>query len=186
MRAETLPLACRVAYHCFVSGLLVLTCLCGRLRMCRFVCQIDASVGGAPGMSWAWPSFLDAGTHSDAWCRSETEGPHYTFPAHSAPSGITFFKHKESWPENCTGGFTEEFDGAAFVALHGNHQPDVPFIGRCGSQWHCEHTTTSLTRCVTRRHTALAEPQTCVCVRARESNARQTMPENTTVAPWLV
>ena len=46
--------------------------------------------------------------------------------AHSAPLGMTFFKHKEEWPINCKGGLPKSYDGDAFVAYHGSWNRDIP------------------------------------------------------------
>ena len=83
-------------------------------------------VGGGKGTVWAWPSFMNDGTHTDAWCRANTSPPEVSLQAHSAPLGIAFFEHKTSWPVGCSGALGSQYDGDAFVAYHGSWNRDPP------------------------------------------------------------
>ena len=86
---------------------------------------IDEPYGLGRGTTWAWPSFLD-GEVTDELCRTNYEPPVVSLQAHTAPLGITFFNFTSDRPEGCTGGFPEEMDGYAFIALHGSWNRDVP------------------------------------------------------------
>jgi len=85
--------------------------------------KLDPKVGKGRGTVWAWPTTM--ATYSDAWCRANTQAPVMALQAHSAPLGMTFFKHKE-WPENCKGSLPKSYDGNAFVAYHGSWNRDIP------------------------------------------------------------
>ena len=50
--------------------------------------------GQGQGTVWAWPSFINDGTHTDAWCRAHTNPSELSMPAHSAPLGMTFYRHQ--------------------------------------------------------------------------------------------
>ncbi|XP_037042784.1 uncharacterized protein BB_0024-like [Bradysia coprophila] len=71
---------------------------------------------------FAWPTFLDDGTHTDAWCQdpSNNAPPILSMPAHSAPISFVFYDGV-----NCgvNGGFPCEAQNDAFVAFRGSwHQ----------------------------------------------------------------
>lgn len=89
-------------------------------------CWSEFELGGAGagrGSVWAWPSFLNDGTHTDAWCRANTNPSALSMQAHSAPLGITFFNHAAAASRaECgsnSGRFPQEMDGDAFIAFHG-------------------------------------------------------------------
>ncbi|KAJ6646156.1 hypothetical protein Bhyg_01367 [Pseudolycoriella hygida] len=76
----------------------------------------------APRTQFAWPTFLDDGTHTDEWCQNPSNNapPILSMPAHSAPLSIEFFKGV-----NCgvNGAFPCEAINDAFVAFRGSwHQ----------------------------------------------------------------
>ncbi|KAI9091480.1 hypothetical protein DFS34DRAFT_635363 [Phlyctochytrium arcticum] len=61
---------------------------------------------------YAWPNFMNDGTHSDAWCRDTNNAlpPTAALPAHSAPLGMVFSR-----------------DGSrVFIALHGSWNRNFP------------------------------------------------------------
>ena len=93
---------------------------------CFTECDLG-SKGKGRGTVWAWPSFMDDGTHTDAWCRANTQPPAASMPAHSAPLGITFYEWQEDKAKGCgDGGFPKSMDGYAFMAFHGSWNRDVP------------------------------------------------------------
>jgi len=69
------------------------------------------------GAQWAHPTFINDGTHTDAWCRNTANvvTPAYNFPAHVAPLDILFYN----------GGTLPAAKGDAFVTFRGswNRQP---------------------------------------------------------------
>jgi len=74
---------------------------------------LPSGTGMGPGTQWAYPSTMDDGTHSDAWCR-DTDNvvpPVLVMQAHSAPLDIKFY----------TGGaFPADMQGSALVTYHGS------------------------------------------------------------------
>ncbi|CAG8581240.1 427_t:CDS:1 [Paraglomus occultum] len=87
--------------------------------------KIPGGLGKGRGSQWAWPSFMNDGIHTDAWCRNvfHNRPPVLALPAHSAPLGITFYDG-----DNCGG--AQSFDcsmkGDAFIAFHGSWDRKVP------------------------------------------------------------
>jgi glucose/arabinose dehydrogenase len=65
------------------------------------------------------PDFVNP--HDDAWCAENSEAPVTSLPAHSAPLDITFL-------DAATGALAEEWEGGAFVSLHGSWDT-TPSIG---------------------------------------------------------
>jgi glucose/arabinose dehydrogenase len=81
--------------------------------------------GYSAGTQFAWPSFMNDGVHTDAWCRNlnNNQPPVMAMPAHNAPLGIQFYRGQGcgvsigALPCNAT--------GDAFVAFHGSWNSDV-------------------------------------------------------------
>jgi glucose/arabinose dehydrogenase len=75
--------------------------------------SLPATVGLGRGTQWAYPSTMDDGTHSDAWCRMATNNvpPAMVMQAHSAPLDIKFYGG---------GAFPADMDGTAIVTFHGS------------------------------------------------------------------
>jgi glucose/arabinose dehydrogenase len=74
---------------------------------------LPSGVGMGRGTQWAYPSTMSDGTHSDAWCRSNTNvvPPVLVMQAHSAPLDIKFY----------TGAaFPADMTGSAIVTFHGS------------------------------------------------------------------
>jgi len=69
--------------------------------------------GQGAGTQWAHPTFMNDGTHTDAWCRNPANVvvPAYDFPAHYAPLDIIFYNQ---------GSFPNDYNGGAFVSMHGS------------------------------------------------------------------
>lgn len=88
-------------------------------------------VGAAKGTVWAWPSFVNDGVHTDAWCRANTVPPRVAMQAHSAPLGLAFYSH-ESALTRCPSGQNNKtalpanMDGDAFVGYHGSWNRSPP------------------------------------------------------------
>lgn len=76
-------------------------------------------VGMGPGTQWADPTFIDDGTHTDAWCRDPDNvvPPVLAFQAHSAPLDLVFYSGAA---------FPAEYQGDAIVSLHGSWNRDEP------------------------------------------------------------
>jgi glucose/arabinose dehydrogenase len=97
-----------------------------------------ANGGKGPGTQWAWPSFMNDGVHTDAWCASTANvvPPTYALPAHTAPLGLEFYPAgpplvvrdaAATGKSNVTDwSFPASFAGDMFVALHGSWNRDVP------------------------------------------------------------
>ncbi|KAL2622470.1 hypothetical protein R1flu_002675 [Riccia fluitans] len=108
--------------------------------------DLPSGVGLGRGTQWAWPSLMN-GTITDNWCREvrNNRPPEITMQAHAAPLGITFYNGS-----NCGSFLTSsssfssgneingiqdlfsfdcEYEGDAFVALHGswNRNPPVGY-----------------------------------------------------------
>jgi len=81
--------------------------------------------GYSAGTQFAWPSFMNDGVHTDAWCRNPANNnpPALAMAAHMAPLGVTFYDGK-GCGEN-EGAFPCEWTGDAFVAFHGSWNSDV-------------------------------------------------------------
>jgi len=79
---------------------------------------LPAGVGMGPKTQWADPSFMNDGTHTDAWCRAANNvvPPALVMPAHVAPLDIIFYDGAS---------FPADAIGDAFVSFHGswNRQP---------------------------------------------------------------
>ena len=81
------------------------------------------------GTIWAWPSFMNDGTHDDSWCRSNTVHPALSMQAHSAPLGIAFYNSSKYIDPTCIENnvlpFPKSMHGDAFIAFHGswNREP---------------------------------------------------------------
>jgi glucose/arabinose dehydrogenase len=96
--------------------------------------RLPEGKGLGQGSVWSWPSFLDAGTHSDAWCRARTNPPAMAMQAHSAPLGIALYQpSRHGFPKRpsgsavaCSGGFPATMRGDAFVAFHGSWNRNPP------------------------------------------------------------
>ena len=88
---------------------------------------------GGRGTVWAWPSFMNDGTHDDSWCRSNTIPPVVSMQAHSAPLGIVFYNSSKYVDPSCSANglqpFPASMDGDAFIAFHGswNRQPSTGY-----------------------------------------------------------
>ena len=82
----------------------------------------SANWQGQPrGTAWAWPSFMSDGTHTDAWCRAQTQPAALAMQAHSAPLGIAFYGY------NCTPtALPQWMDGYALIGFHGSWNRDTP------------------------------------------------------------
>eukprot|EP01126_Amoeba_proteus_P044997 TRINITY_DN5024_c0_g2_i2.p1 TRINITY_DN5024_c0_g2~~TRINITY_DN5024_c0_g2_i2.p1 ORF type:complete len:199 (-),score=34.12 TRINITY_DN5024_c0_g2_i2:114-710(-) len=78
--------------------------------------------GHGVGTMWAHKNTMNDGIHTDQWCqdRNNVEPPTYSLPAHNAPMEIIFW-YGES--------FGPDFQGDAFVSLHGswNREPPVGY-----------------------------------------------------------
>jgi len=76
------------------------------------------------GDQFAWPTFMNDGVHTDAWCRNVNNNrpPTLPLPAHYAALGITFYDASTC---NTTGAFPCSMKGDAFVTFHGswNREP---------------------------------------------------------------
>lgn len=81
--------------------------------------RLPDDVGRGPGTQWVDPRFMDDGTHTDAWCRDESNvaRPKLAMQAHAAPLDLLF------WREGDLGG---DFAGDAFVSFHGSWNRPVP------------------------------------------------------------
>jgi glucose/arabinose dehydrogenase len=74
---------------------------------------LPTSVGMGRGTQWAYPSTMNDGTHSDAWCRntSDVVPPVLVMQAHSAPLDIKFYNGAA---------FPADMTGSAIVTFHGS------------------------------------------------------------------
>jgi glucose/arabinose dehydrogenase len=95
--------------------------------------EYSLPAGLGRGTAWAWPSSdLGSVTYTDAECRntSRFQPPGVSMQGHSAPLGITFYKHvpESQRPAGCAGGgaFPSWMDGYAFIAFHGSWNRDIP------------------------------------------------------------
>jgi glucose/arabinose dehydrogenase len=95
--------------------------------------DIPNGKGLGRGTIWAWPSFMGLGTYTDAWCRANTNPPALAMQGHSAPLGMTFYRHDAATLASSAcrapsgqGGFPKAWDGDAFVGFHGSWNRDVP------------------------------------------------------------
>lgn len=81
--------------------------------------RLPSGVGLGPGTMWATPTFLDRGTHTDAWCRdtAHVDPPELAMQAHAAPLDLEFYDGAM---------FPEAFRGDLFVSFHGSWNRDVP------------------------------------------------------------
>lgn len=88
-------------------------------------------VGAARGTSWAWPSFMNDGVHTDAWCRANTVPPRVAMQAHSAPLGLAFYDASVA-TKRCPEGRNDKtampanMDGDAFIGYHGSWNRSPP------------------------------------------------------------
>lgn len=76
--------------------------------------NLDANAGGlGPGTQWAYPSVMNDGVHTDAWCRdtANVKPPVFTLQAHTAPLDILFYQG---------GSFPADVTGNAIVTYHGS------------------------------------------------------------------
>lgn len=76
--------------------------------------NLAANAGGlGPGTQWAYPSAMNDGVHTDAWCRNtaNVKPPVLTLQAHTAPLDILFYQG---------GSFPADVKGSAIVTYHGS------------------------------------------------------------------
>jgi glucose/arabinose dehydrogenase len=66
-----------------------------------------------PSTQWADPTFIDDGTHTDAWCQNPANvvPPALSMQAHSAPLDLIFYPG---------GAFPASYNGDLFVTFHGS------------------------------------------------------------------
>ncbi|MFB6263738.1 MAG: sorbosone dehydrogenase family protein [Bradymonadaceae bacterium] len=71
------------------------------------------------GTQWATPQYMDDGTHTDAWCRDESNvrPPELVVQGHSAPLGLIFYQADE---------LDSALKGDIVAALHGSWNRPVP------------------------------------------------------------
>jgi len=71
-----------------------------------------SSTSSLPNAQWAYPSIMEDGTHTDAWCRdpANVRPPAFTLQAHSAPLDLLFYQ----------GGAFPDAAGDALVTFHGS------------------------------------------------------------------
>ncbi|HEY5959059.1 MAG TPA: PQQ-dependent sugar dehydrogenase [Polyangiaceae bacterium] len=69
--------------------------------------------GQGKGTQWAYPSVMNDGTHTDAWCRNpaNVNGPALSLPAHTAPLDILFYSGAA---------FPSDMTGNAIITYHGS------------------------------------------------------------------
>ncbi|MFW6039870.1 MAG: PQQ-dependent sugar dehydrogenase, partial [Gemmatimonadota bacterium] len=81
--------------------------------------RLPDDIGRGPGTEWADPKFMDDGTHTDEWCRDESNvvPPELAMQAHSAPLDLLF------WEGGDLGG---DYEGDAFVSFHGSWNRPTP------------------------------------------------------------
>jgi glucose/arabinose dehydrogenase len=86
---------------------------------------VDQLAGYRNGDQFAWPSFMNDGVHTDAWCRDvrNNRPPTLPLPAHYAALGVEFYDGKAC--NTSAGAFPCSMTGDAFVAFHGswNREP---------------------------------------------------------------
>jgi len=87
--------------------------------------NLPAPHGQGKGTQWAWPQFMNDGTHNDNWCRdtSNVVPPAAVMPAHTAPLGMKFVTLSSD--STSPFAFPPQPDGAAeqtylVVAQHGS------------------------------------------------------------------
>eukprot|EP01112_Ceratiomyxa_fruticulosa_P017947 TRINITY_DN5671_c0_g1_i1.p1 TRINITY_DN5671_c0_g1~~TRINITY_DN5671_c0_g1_i1.p1 ORF type:complete len:444 (-),score=81.56 TRINITY_DN5671_c0_g1_i1:48-1379(-) len=73
----------------------------------------------SPTTQWAHPDFINDGTHTDQWCKNETNviKPAYALPAHTAPLDLIFHTSPT---------FPAAFQTGLFVSLHGSWDSTIP------------------------------------------------------------
>jgi glucose/arabinose dehydrogenase len=74
---------------------------------------LEDGVGMGPGTQWADPTFIDDGTHTDAWCQDPANvvPPALSMQGHSAPLDLIFYPG---------GAFPATYNGDLFVTFHGS------------------------------------------------------------------
>ncbi|MCA9562119.1 MAG: PQQ-dependent sugar dehydrogenase [Myxococcales bacterium] len=79
--------------------------------------QLEQGLGR--GTQWAHESFMNDGTHSDAWCRNPENvvRPALAMQGHSAPLGLSFYNGNS---------FPAAYQGDIFIAFHGSWNRDEP------------------------------------------------------------
>jgi len=89
-------------------------------------CWAAFNLAGHPaGTQFAWPSFMNDGVHTDAFCRNPANNrpPTMIFGAHHAPLGVSFYRGTGC--ESTSGSFPCDMNGDAFVAFHGSWNSDL-------------------------------------------------------------